>query len=618
MLFNSIESLLEDIVKNNANNFLGFLKNPVLHTDSYKLGHKHMEPADTKYIYSNLTPRFNKYFKLKFPDHDGKVVNFGLQVFLIKEIINAWNEHFFKQPLEEVMKNIETIFYPYIGMDRERLKHFEDLHKLGYLPLHIKALPEGTVVPLNIPLLTITNTHDSFSFLSNYIESVLSLYLHKPITVATIAREFSKLTNHWWDKTVVDHTFKKFAIHDFSLRGHDSLDAAETCGAAALLYSNGTDNVPGLVLARTLYAADENTAFSVSATEHSVTTLGINFYKDIKLEGKIKELSEELLTLMYTLGIQDEFEQANGELVTLYYLLTKRFPIGLLSYVADSYDYWRVLTLILPLLKDIILNREGKLVIRPDSGDPVDMVVGKSRHSLILNTESELNDCIVDAYDGKSFIYKGKAYAITGYEEYVNEYGDQNLGRTVGYTNINALINDCNILTEITDIDTESVTWKGSIEVLGEIFGTTTNSKGYKELHPQIGLIYGDGITYERASNIFKGLADKGYAASNVVLGVGSYTFASSTRDDLGIAVKATHAVVGDKNIPIYKEPKTDDGSKKSSKGYLKVDYDKKGEIKLFSDVSLQEETTGLLQSVFVNSQLYSLTTFDQIKSRLD
>jgi len=618
MLFNSLESLLKDIIENNAKNFLGFLKNPVLHTDSYKLGHKHMEPVGTKYIYSNLTPRFNKYFKLKFPNHDGKVVNFGLQIFLIKELINAWNEHFFKQPLEEVMKNIEIIFYPYIGMDRERLKHFEDLHKLGYLPLRIKALKEGTVVPLNIPLITITNTDENFSFLSNYIESVLSLHLHKPITVATIAREFSKLTNYWWDKTVVDHTFKKFAIHDFSLRGHDSLDAAEACGAAALLYSNGTDNISGLVLARMLYAADENTAFSVSATEHSVTTLGINYYKDVKLEGKIKELSEDLLTLMYTLGIQDEFEQANGELVTLYYLLTKRFPVGLLSYVADSYDYWRVLTLILPLLKDIILNREGKLVIRPDSGDPVDMVVGESRNWEILTSKDQLNDCMVDAYDGKEFIYEGKAYQITGYEDYVSEYGDQNLGQTVGYTDINALINHCNILSEIPNVNTESFQWKGSVEVLGEIFGTTTNSKGYKELHPQIGLIYGDGITYERATNIFEGLADKGYAASNVVLGVGSYTFASSTRDDLGIAVKATHAVVGNKNIPIYKEPKTDDGSKKSSKGYLKVDYDQKGNIKLFSDVSLAEETTGLLETVFENSQLYHLQSFSEIKARLN
>ena len=597
MLFNSVESLFKDWIENNLEQVLIFLNNPAFNTDSYKLSHKQMEPDGTETIYANLTPRFNKYFKLKYPNSDDKVVNFGLQYFLIKELIDAWNKYFFQQPLEQVMQQLELIFFPYIGMDKSKLSHFEALHKLGYLPLRIKALPEGTVLPLNIPLITIENTHKSFSFLTNYVESVLSLYIHKPITVATIAREFSKLTDYWFDKTVVDHTFKKFTIHDFSLRGHDSVDAARICGAAALLYSNGTDNVPGYVTARTIYGGDDQVAFSVAASEHSVTTLGINFYKDLVLEGEVADLVEILSQKMLNLNLQDEFEQAKGELITIYRLLTERFPSGLLSYVADSYDYWRVITLILPILKDVIMRREGKLVIRPDSGDPVEMVCGLGKVTIIDTNQNK---------------YRG----VDPFRVLVKEHS--NTGSSLFYlTNQNKYYLVENLHDEFIIKEVSEEEAKGSVEVLSELFGSTRNAKGYKELTPQIGLIYGDGITYERASKIFENLALKDFAASTVVLGVGSYTFASSTRDDLGIAIKATHGTVGGKSIPIYKDPKTGDGSKKSGKGYFKVDYNEQGVITLYDDVTLEEEAKGLLQTTFKDSQVENLTTFTEIKSRL-
>lgn len=505
----------------NLPNLLETLNNPVFDTDSYKLSHKHMEPDETKRIYSNFTPRFGYYFKRRFENHDGNVVVFGMQGFVAEELKHSWDKYFFSRPLEEVMEELTLIFFPYIGMSREKLEHFEKLHKLGYLPLRVKSLKEGSIVPLNTPVMTVVNTHDDFSWLTNYIESVLSLNLHKPMTVATIARELSQLADYWWDKTVVDQTFKCFAIHDFSLRGHDAKAAARACGAGALLYSTGTDNVPGLLYARTMYGAGKDTAMSVAASEHSVTTLGINFYKDVPIEGELKTLVDQLQNRLLALGLIGEFDQAKGELITLYRLLTERFPEGILSYVADSYDYWRVLTILLPILKDVILRRNGKLVIRPDSGDPVDMVVGESRNWAVLNTKAELNDFMVDAEDGQKFVYESKAYEVTGYDDYEREYSNQNLGQVFGFTNIPALIHSCNILTEITDIDPTSPEWKGSITVLDEIFGSTTNSKGYKELPPQIGLIYGDGITYTRATGILSGLASKGYAASNVVLGVG-------------------------------------------------------------------------------------------------
>ena len=487
------------------------LNNPAFDTDSYKLSHKHMEPDETKRIYSNFTPRFGYYFKRRFENHDGNVVVFGMQGFVAEELKHSWDKYFFSRPLEEVMEELTLIFFPYIGMSREKLEHFEKLHKLGYLPLKVKALPEGSIVPLNTPVMTVVNTHDDFSWLTNYIESVLSLNLHKPMTVATIARELSQLADYWWDKTVVDQTFKCFAIHDFSLRGHDAKAAARACGAGALLYSTGTDNVPGLLYARTMYGAGKDTAMSVAASEHSVTTLGINFYKDVPIEGELKTLVDQLQNRLLALGLMGEFDQAKGELITLYRLLTERFPEGILSYVADSYDYWRVLTILLPILKDVIMARNGKLVIRPDSGDPVEMVVGKSFKSFKSFkslTEKEVNVHTVSL--GDTVNIDGKWY------HFLKDLSVLPEGKYLPVSEL--LRNDFASLINPSVFTPEE---KGSIAVLDEIFGSTTNAKGYKELPPQIGLIYGDGITYTRATGIFSGLADKGYAASNVVLGVG-------------------------------------------------------------------------------------------------
>jgi nicotinamide phosphoribosyltransferase len=529
---------------------LTLLLNPVFHTDSYKVSHKAMEVDQTQLIYSNFTPRSSKYFEDMYPNFDKKVVFFGLQYFILKELVHNWQEHFFSRDHDEVMSQIEEIFLPYIGMSGDKLKHFSDLHKLGYLPLHVKALDEGTLVPVGMPVLTVQNTHPDHSWLTNYIESVLSAEMWKPITIATSAREFAKIRNKYYDLTVSDHTFKGFAIHDFSYRGHSSHDSAAICGAAALLYSIGTDNVPGLVLARTIYGADNQVAFSVAASEHSVTTLGINFFAtQVLADPELIKLAEQLKAKLKEIGAEDEYEQALGELVTLHRLLTKVYPTGVLSYVADSYDFWRVLLVLLPLLKPYILARtEGKLVIRPDSGDPVDIVVGESRHGA----------------DAK--------------------------------------------------VNPDSPEWKGAIEVLAEVFGTTTNDKGYKELIPQIGLIYGDGITMKRAIGIYDGLMAKGYAASNVVLGVGSYSFAGGTRDSLGMAIKATAAMVDDQSVALYKAPKTDDGTKKSAKGFIVINRDNKGDLVMKDQVEYMEESQGELRTVFLNGMTPYLQQFDEIR----
>lgn len=603
------------------------LSNPALFADSYKLSHKAMEPEGTEIIYSNFTPRFNKYFKELYPNHDGKTVVFGIYPFLLDFLVDYWEKGFFKRPKEEVLEEIREVCYPYVGMDTKDLKHFEDLHDLGHLPLRVKALPEGSTVNTNIPVLTVVNTHKNFSWLTNYIESVLSSELWKPMTVATFAREFNTLADYWFDKTVEDQTFRKFAIHDFSYRGHGTHRESAICGAAPLLFSNGTDNIPGVLLARALYGADENVAGSVAASEHSVTTLGINFFADQKFDGELKTLTDQLLNKMIALGIQFEYEKALGELVTIYRLLTEVYPTGIFSYVSDSYDYWRVLTVILPILKPVIMRRDGKLVIRPDSGDPVKIVCGEvspTQATLIPESSMEfredfckevLIDRLVDetphGYSGPSS-FEGLFVDSDGtyFKAVISDISWNRYDKQYYY------LDDRHSITCIVETIDLNPAEKGSIEVLSEVFGYTTNAKGYKELPPQIGLIYGDGITYQRAKDIYSQLASKGFAANNVVLGVGSYSFSGGTRDTLGFAIKATYAEVNGKPTPIYKEPKTD-MSKKSARGLMKIEQDANGELVLVDNCSWAEEAEGLLQVVFENGKLYNQPDFTAIRTRL-
>ena len=241
------------------------------------------------------------------------------------------------------------------------------------------------------------------------------------------------------------------------------------------------------------------------------------------------------------------------------------YPSGFFSYVADTYNLWAVCSNILPKLKDKIMNRDGRVVIRPDSGDPVDILCG-------LNTKDETLE--MEKIIGKSFI-----------ESHVGNYVQQE--------------------------------YKGVIELLWDVFGGTINSKGYKVLDPHIGCIYGDAITLERAEQICQRLESKGFAASNVVFGIGSYTYNMNTRDTFGFALKTTYGVVSGKELLLYKDPITDDGTKKSQKGMVAV-VDKDGELEYIDNLYKKDKESAyvsdLLQPVFENGKLLKDWTLEEVR----
>jgi nicotinamide phosphoribosyltransferase len=483
--------------------------NPMLLTDFYKTIH-HMCYAEgmTKLV-SYWTPRMSR------KENMDKVVMFGLQPFLKKYLIEYFNENFFNKDKGLLIAEYSRIISKTMGNIAADTKHIEALHDLGYLPIQIKAIAEGSRVNIKTPMIEITNTHEDFAWLVNYLETFMSCNIWQPMTSATVAYRYREIVQKYFDLTVEDGDIRK-ACGDFSMRGFSSLESAELSGSAHLLSFLGTATIPSIVYLEEYYNCnidEEVVGLGTPSTEHSV---------------------------MCSYGI-DEFAAYTR-------LINEVFPSGILSIVSDTYDYWNVITNMLPRLKEDIMKRDGKIVIRGDSGNPIKIICGDK-----------------DAVEG-------------------------------------------------------SPEYKGTVELLWDIFGGEINSKGYKVLNSKIGTIYGDSITVERCQDICAGLEEKGFAVNNCVFGIGSYTYQYNTRDTFGFALKATHAVIKGEEKFIFKDPITDTGNfKKSQKGMCYV-Y-REGEDILYKDeltIKEQEDFKGnLLEPVFKDGKLLKEFSLSEIRNRL-
>jgi nicotinamide phosphoribosyltransferase len=313
--------------------------NPLLLTDGYKVDHRRQYPDGTTLVYSNWTPRKSRIEGVE------EVVFFGLQYFIKKYILEDFETYFFKQPKEKVVTEYSRRINNYLGENQVGTKHIEDLHDLGYIPMVIKALPEGASVPMRVPMFTMYNTLPEFFWLTNYFETLVSAVVWMPCTSATIAKQYRKVLDKFALVTSSIPEFVDWQGHDFSMRGMAGIEASLISASGHLLSFSGTDTVPAISLLEKYYNADSDKELiggSVSATEHSVMCMGT---------------------------IEDEIG-------TFRRLICDVYPKGIVSIVSDTWDLWKVLTDYLPKLKNEVLNREGKVVIRPDSGDPVNIICG--------------------------------------------------------------------------------------------------------------------------------------------------------------------------------------------------------------------------------------------------
>jgi nicotinamide phosphoribosyltransferase len=308
----------------------------IMQTDGYKLDHRRQYPQGTEFVYSNWTARGSR-----IPEID-KVVFVGLQAAIQRRLMEDFVP-FFAASADEVCDAYQRMLDSYLGPTDIGTDHIRALHGLGYIPLEFKALPEGTRVPLRVPMFTVENTHPDFFWLTNYFETILSNELWMPMTSATIAARIRESMNKWAIKTTGSTDGVGFLGHDFSMRGMAGAGAANLSGMGHLVAFTGTETVPVLQYVQDYYPFDGFLAGTVPATEHSVMCAGGDENE--------RETFERLLDL---------------------------YPKGFLSVVSDTWDFWNVMTNHLPALHDRIMARDGRLVIRPDSGDPADIICGTS------------------------------------------------------------------------------------------------------------------------------------------------------------------------------------------------------------------------------------------------
>jgi nicotinamide phosphoribosyltransferase len=469
-------------------------RNLLLMTDCYKMFHMRGYPEGLTKIYSYLCARSTK----KYND----ALFFGLQPYLklletpitsedAEEFFSYYTHIIGSTPTSDVVDKINAIV------------------ELGYLPIEIKAVPEGTIIDNKNVLATVTNTDPRFAWVVGFFESLL-LKVWAPTTVATKSLQFKRIAKKYTDDTSTADFLMPFLVHDFGYRGVSSEETAEICGAAHLVNFMGTDTIPAIKFMKENYAGEGPIGLSVPASEHSVHCAhGPTAEDEIRYVNRMMELC----------------------------------PTGIVSVVSDAYDYWRMLTVTLPAVKDKILARDGKYVVRPDSGDPLKILCGNP------------------------------------------------------------------------DAPIGSPEWKGTFRLLEELFGATENSKGYKELNPKIGVIYGDGMYLERYENILKTMKEMGYANTNLVVGIGGLLLQQHNRDDLGFAFKATYAEINGVATELYKDPITDPG-KKSHKGLMRLVKEPTGKYVTLDQVDAQTEKAGELVTVFKDGKTVKTYTLAEIRER--
>ena len=837
----------------------------ILASDSYKQSHRNQYRKGTEVVYSTWTPR-----KSRIEGID-KVMTFGIQYFIKDYLIDSFNKTFFNRPKEEVIAEFKRVMTNYTG--EPETSHWEALHDLGYLPLKISALDEGTMCPIRVPMLTIENTLPEFYWLTNFVETIMSTEIWKPMTSATIAYQYRKIVEKWADKTCDNKDHIPYQGHDFSLRGMAGLDGGMTSGAGHLTCFKGTDTIPAIMFLETYYNADsskEQIASSIPASEHSVQ------------EANILSMSPG--------DIQE------GEYLNLKHYLEDVYPTGMFSYVADTYNLWNFLTDTLPRCKKEIMNRDGRMVCRPDCYTEDTEILTNQGFKLFKNLEKDdlvaqytedgniefvqPQRYIDETYEGPMYNFQnamnhvnitvtpnhrmvtqtgtgtlhidfakdlsntkcryfinaglkqgmvdhltpfdklmialqadgrcktcyeregdkekvqhilefqfakqrkidklisiceegGYKYKITKpvsrqyadedkwnaqttvtvyisnqpYKEFINwvniedksylwcrefisevtnwdacvrtesrfKYDTtieqnakivQTIAILAGYRTKFSIYRDnrsekyhdvytVNIVTKTNTTSGQAVVRtrvdykghiycvtvpsgmlvvrrdnqvvvsgnsgkisdvlcglntleskeakdkavselvnshmdmtqhldqadKGVIELLWDVFGGTVNSKGYKVLDPHVGCIYGDSVTLEIADEVCRRLASKGFASSNIVFGIGSYTYNYNTRDTFGFALKATYGVVNGQEVQLFKDPITDDGTKKSQKGMVAVI---EGEHGLELIDHLDSTTVGsykgenLLTPVFVDGKLVKETSLSEIRARVE
>lgn len=571
--------------------------NPLLLIDFYKACHAEQYPHGMTRIYSPGTPRMSRLKDIE------EVVYIGGQAFSKEILIKAFNEAFFSLPEEEVVRQYRRIMVNSLTKDENRADKIRDLHRLGYLPIALYTIPEGTSTKIGVPQNVFVNTHPDFAWLTNTLETLYSTYIWHIQIAAEVGKRYRKIVDEYVEKTCDPDVRAARMLGDFSMRGQHCEVSAMKASAAWLCSFLNTATVPALMWLEDNYNCNietEEVGYGALSFEHSTVT------SNYAIDGDEETLLKRALTEIYP---NDNF-----------------------SFLTDSYDHDNFLLNVVPACKEEILAHNGTVLFRGDSGDPVEIIAGKKIHTVLLD-EDELNDLRywfrdwaydhdIEHEETHYFNINETYYKVRFNAEYVKERG--------GYS-------DCNYYF----LDDYDITWEEvepSLELLGMVwwldqqFGHTINSKGYKVLNPHVKAIYGDSMTPSRVREAYERTTAQGYAINNMVFGVGSFSFMGIetidedgnvsygpyTRDTFGYAIKATYGEDADGNpVMIYKQPKAL-AWKKSPKGCIIVAPDGQS----YTDGHTFEEAHGegvenLLELVFKDGKMVKETSLKEIRNRM-
>lgn len=323
--------------------------NPMLLIDFYKAVHAEMLPKGMTKSVSYFTPRMTRVEMWK------EVVMFGLQPFIKTYLVDYFNENFFKKTPDLVIGEYKRIMDASLG-PVYNIEKIKELHKLGYLPIEVFGLPEGTLVPVPtkaeveqgekpVPMFGITNTHKNFAWLPQSLESLISAEMWHPMISATVGHSYRKIVNQYYDLTCDNDVLRAKALGSFDFRGEECLESAVKASAGWCMSFLNTATVPVIPFLEQYYNCDctkEAVAYGSVSTEHAVMC------SNYAIDGDEETLIKRLLTEIY--------------------------PNTSFSAVLDSYDYWNIVDNILPKLKQEILTHNGCLLIRGDSGDCIEVV----------------------------------------------------------------------------------------------------------------------------------------------------------------------------------------------------------------------------------------------------
>lgn len=576
--------------------------NPLLLIDFYKATHAEQYPQGITHIYSPGTPRMSRLKDIT------EVSYFGGQAFAKEYLIGYFNEFFFNRPIEEVVAEYDRILTATLGPGTYNSQKVRDLHELGYLPIAMYTIPEGRSTAIGVPQSVFVNTHPKFAWLTNTLETAYSSYIWHIQIAVEVGKRYRKIVDKYANLTCDDNVDPARLLGDFSMRGQHCPESAMKASAGWLLSFFNTATVPAIMWLENYYNCDctkEPVGYGAISTEHSV--MCSNYSVD------------------------------GDEITHIKRLLTEIYPNASFSMVSDSYDYWNLVTNLLPQCRDEILAHNGTLAIRGDSGDPVEIIAGK-----------RIN--YIDEEDADMLLFEDERFTGKWFEQWcvdneIEEDGEYYFCYQNVYYKANVSVEWSNERGAWTDnkyyyVDGYAITWRaieptaellGTVWALDQIIGHTINSKGYKVLNPKLKAIYGDSITPQRCEEIYRRLEAQGYAINNVSLGVGSFSFmcletvddegthySPYTRDTFGYAIKATYGEDEFNNpIMIQKQPKAL-AWKKSQKGCIIVAPDGQS----YTDGHTLEEAhmsgaENLLQPVFVDGKMVNEISLAEIRNNM-